>query len=98
MRERRWFVDGVWKGKGDILSVKVGKCLSCVLLIWFVKYGECVMCGVCGGYSVDKCNGMVKEWGGWGKWVEGERVEGRLVEGFGRIEGLGINGEGDFRG
>ena len=54
-----YFVHGVCKGKGDIFSVKLAKCFSCVLLISFVNYAECVMCAVCPRYSLHKSNAMI---------------------------------------
>ena len=86
-----YFVHGVCKGKGDIFSVKLAKCFSCVLLISFVNYVECVMCAVCPRYSLHKSNAMLKHCGGLPKWLEAQSLQGTLLQPFRRIERLPIN-------
>lgn len=86
-----YFVHGVCKGKGDIFSVKLAKCFSCVLLISFVNYAECVMCAVCPRYSLHKSNAMLKHCGGSPKWLEAQSLQGTLLQPFRRIERLPIN-------
>ena len=73
-----YFVHGVCKGKGDIFSVKLAKCFSCVLLISFVNYAECA---VCPRYSLHKSNAMLKHCGGSPKWLEAQSLQGTLLYG-----------------
>lgn len=91
-----YFVHGVCKGKGDIFSVKHAKCFSCVLLISFVNYAECVMCAVCPRYSLHKSNAMLKHCGGSPKWLEAQSLQGTLLQPFRRIERLPINPQAHF--
>lgn len=90
------FVLEVCKGKGDIFSVKLAKCFSCVLLISFVNYAECVMCAVCPRYSLHKSNAMLKHCGGSPKWLEAQSLQGTLLQPFRRIERLPINPQAHF--
>ena len=87
---------GVCTGKGDIFSVKLAKCFSCVLLISFVNYAECVMCAVCPRYSLHKSNAMLKHCGGSPKWLEAQSLQGTLLQPFRRIERLPINPQAHF--
>ena len=87
------FVHGVCKGKGDIFSVKLAKCFSCVLLISFVNYAECA---VCPRYSLHKSNAMLKHCGGSPKWLEAQSLQGTLLQPFRRIERLPINPQAHF--
>ena len=81
-----YFVHGVCKEKDDIFSVKLAKCFSCVLLISFENYAECVMCAVCPRYSLHKSNAMLKHCGGSPKWQEAQSLQGTLRQSFRRIE------------
>ena len=82
-----------FKEKGDIFSVKLAKCFSCVLLISFVNYAECA---VCPRYSLHKSNAMLKHCGGSPKWLEAQSLQGTLLQPFRRIERLPINPQAHF--
>lgn len=76
--------------------LKLAKCFSCVLLISFVNYAECVMCAVCPRYSLHKSNAMLKHCGGSPKWLEAQSLQGTLLQPFRRIERLPINPQAHF--
>ena len=62
--------------------MKLAKCFSCVLLISFVNYAECVMCAVCPRYSLHKSNAMLKHCGGSPKRLEAQSLQGTLHDGL----------------